>query len=306
MNELTPEWDLIQAFLDVSEHGSFSKAAQAVGLSQPTLSRKIAELEKSLATTLFERSVRGLRLTQSGMRMLEPARRMRTASRQVIFAVEQSRTGLVGTVRISASEMTSAHVLPPLLGEVRRHYPQIQLELVASDDSDNLLEREADIAIRHFTPSEDWLIARQLGALQVAAWAHSDYLHSVDPERRADPLAYQWLGMDRSDFLLRQFHRAGMAVGREFFPLRCDSQAVLWQMALAGLGVGYAPTMIAQRHPEMRRVLPEFTQRDMPVWLVSHRELRNSACLRAVFDLLAQQWSALLTHDAEAAQSNDG
>lgn len=280
-------WDVIQAFLAVAEAGSISRAAERLGQSQPTLSRQIAAFERQLGSCLFERKTRGLRLTEVGARMVEPARRMQAAAQQLGLAVEQARTDLVGTVRVAASEMTATRLLPEILVQLRARHPGMQFEIVVSNELSNLLAREADIAVRHVRPTDGGVIARELGAMEVCAWARADYLDRMSPAATTDPRTLDWLGLDQSDPLLRRFHQAGLPVDRSFFALRCDDQLVLWPLALAGAGVGFAPAITAARWPAMRPVLPALTRQGMPVWLASHRELRQSALIRTVFEELA-------------------
>ncbi len=194
---------------------------------------------------------------------------------------------LLPTVRLTASEMTAAYVLPPILAALRRAQPQIQLELLVSNRVENLLERQADIAIRHTRPAQEGLVARRVGDAALGAFAHADYLARVggriDPARLCE---YDWIGYDASDLLLRGFRQAGFALGREFFAFRCDNHVAGWQMAQAGLGIAFAPLAVAARCPAMRPVLPEVAIAPMPVWLTAHRELRQSARIRLVFEAL--------------------
>lgn len=290
-----PDWNLLRAFLAVVDAGSLTGATRALGTSQPTLSRQIAELEASLGVALFERVARGVRLTAAGQSLVRPARQMETAAQAVSLTALGQTQQLGGTVRLTASGMTSAHVLPEILTLLRRSHPEIQIELVVSDQVENLLERRADIAIRHTRPTQGGLVAKRVGDVRVGAFAHADYLKRVggkiDLSRAGD---YDWIGLDSSDLILRGFRAAGLRVAREFFAFRCDNQVVGWQAALAGLGIGFAPLSVAERWPKMRRVLPEDMSPEMPVWLAAHRELRHSARIRTVFDALADGLRAMI------------
>lgn len=282
------DWNLIRAFLAVVESGSLTGAASILGASQPTLSRQIGELEKRVGAALFERVARGLRLTQAGEALVEPARRMQMAAQALSLTALGQTQQLAGTVRLTASEMTSAYLLPDILAGLRRAQPEIQIELVASNRIENLLERQADIAIRHVRPSQSGLIARRIGELKMGAYAHADYLArvggKVDPKH---PQAYDWIGYDSTDLLLRGFRKAGIPANREFFGFRCDNHIVDWQAALAGVGIGFAPYTIARRWPEMHSVLPKKMVPPMPVWLTVHRELRGNLRIQRVFEALA-------------------
>jgi len=290
------EWDLVRAFLAVVDAGSMTAAAGVLHTSQPTLSRQLNALEQRLGNRLFERVGRGLQLTSAGRALVEPARRMQSAANAFSLTSQVHSSDTAGTVRISASEMTATYVLPPILTDLRRHHPEIQIELAANNRVENLLEHEADIAVRHAQPEQGNIIARRIGDFALGIYAHHDYLARagglVDMTRLE---SYDWLGLDRSDLYLRGFEKAGMKVTRDFFAFRCDDQVALWQMVLAGMGIGVATQFVAGKSPELEQVLPELDIAPMPVWLSSHRELRDSARIRLVFEALAEGLSGMVS-----------
>jgi DNA-binding transcriptional LysR family regulator len=99
---------------------------------------------------------------------------------------------------------------------------------------------------------------------------------------------YDWVGLDQSNVLIEGFHNAGIAVDKSFFTFRSDNQIVGLQAVLAGLGVGIAPKRVARQFPQLAQVMPRQKLPALPVWLTAHRELRDSARIRAVFDFLAE------------------
>ncbi len=289
------DWNLLRAFLAVVDAGSLTGATRLLLTSQPTLSRQIAELESVLGVTLFERVARGVRLTVAGSALLPPARQMETAAQVLSLAALGQTQQTSGTVRLTAGEMFSAFIVPKILTPLRLSQPQIQIELLASNRVENLLERQADIAIRHTRPRQGGLVAKRLGDVGIGAFAHADYLNRIEGKIELGRVAqYDWIGLDSSDLLLRGFRKAGLAVERDFFAFRCDNQVVGWQAALAGLGIGVAPVAIAKNWPEMQMILPEVSIPKMPVWLTAHRELRSSARIGLVFDALAEGLQTIL------------
>src|SRR5688572_19462692 len=132
-NTAEPDWGLMRVFLAVAEAGSLSRAAQHLGSSQPTLSRQISALEAQVGSALFERTRQGLRLTETGAALRLPAERMQQHAREWSLAAAGRSHSLAGTVRLTASEVMSAYVLPPLLRDLRERHPEIQIELVASN-----------------------------------------------------------------------------------------------------------------------------------------------------------------------------
>lgn len=289
------DWNLLRAFLAVVDTGSLTGATHLLLTSQPTLSRQIAELESVLGVTLFERVARGVRLTVAGSALLPPARQMETAAQVLSLAALGQTQQTSGTVRLTAGEMFSAFIVPKILTPLRLSQPQIQIELLASNRVENLLERQADIAIRHTRPRQGGLVAKRIGDVGIGAFAHADYLNRIEGKIELGRVAqYDWIGLDSSDLLLRGFRKAGLMVERDFFAFRCDNQVIGWQAALAGLGIGVAPVAIAKHWPEMQMILPEVTIPKMPVWLTAHRELRSSARIGLVFDALAEGLQTIL------------
>lgn len=295
------DWNLLKSFCLVADLGSLTRAASALGVSQPTLSRQIAALEEVVRAALFERGRRGLRLTVAGAALLEPARRMLTAAQAVSVAAGAQNREAAGTVRMTASEVMSAYMLPEMLAGLRAAHPLIQIELVASNRVDNLLTREADIAIRMVRPEQGGLIAKKIADYPLGFFAHRDYLagrglgiSGVAPEQ------YDWVGLDQSNQLIDGFRQAGIAVDKTFFAFRSDNHIVGVQAVLAGLGVGVFLQRVAARFPQLVQVLPEQPLPPLPVWLTAHRELRDTPRIRAVYDFLAK---ALAQSDAAASSA---
>ncbi len=157
------DWALVQAFLAVAEAGSLSRAARGLGRSQPTLGRQVKALEDQLGLRLFRRHPKGLSLSPGGAALLAPARAMGAAMGEIALYAAGQEAGMAGTVRITASEMVSHHLLPPILAGLRQDAPEVQVELVPSDTTENLLYREADIALRMYEPRQLDVVARRLG-----------------------------------------------------------------------------------------------------------------------------------------------
>jgi len=293
----TLDWNLLRALGAVLDQGSLTRAAARLGTSQPTLSRQIATLEAQLGTPLFERGARRLVPTPAALALAEPAQRMLAAAQacaQAADAVGSAADALAGTVRITASEVVSAEVLPALLAALARRHPQIQIELVPDDSLSNLLEREADIAVRMLRPTQGTLITRHIADWQLGFYAHRSLLQAAGgPPTLATLAQHRWVGMDQSTQMLDGFRGAGHAVDRRFFAFRCDRQPVNLAMVRAGVGIGVLMQPLARREPDLVQVLPELPLPVLPVWLTAHRALRGSRRLKAVFDALAgglQAW----------------
>jgi len=282
------DWSLVRSFLAVLEHGSLLAAARQLQSSQPTIGRHIAELESQLRVTLFGRTGRGLVPTEAALRLADSARTMQAGADQLARLVEGADRSISGTVRITASQPVSCYVLPPLLAQMRRSLPDVQVELVASNAVSNLLRREADIAVRMVQPEQATVIARRVGKVALRACAHQDYLRRRGaPRQPADLLNHDLIGGDRNDETLKGFAAAGLLVGKEQFAFRTDDLIVVWQAVKAGLGIGFVSEHLLRTDPAVVPLLPKLKIQPLPVWLVVHKEIRTSKRIRAVYDFLA-------------------
>lgn len=288
------EWSLLRSFLAVVEAGSLSAAALRIETTQPTLSRHIRQLEAQLGTPLFVRTARGLDPTTAALRLVDDARAMAAAADALAVKAFGRPQELSGTVRLTSSVMVANMWLPPILSELRTAEPNIQIELVPSDLNQNLLRRDADIAIRMVDPTQDALIARKLGEAPVGLYGAQSYL-----ERRGCPttmqelLAHDVIGFDRSEVILKLYAAAGHPVTRAAFPLRCDDQMVGWNLLLAGAGLAFVQVMLAEREKTLKRLDFDLVP-PMPVWLVMHEDVRSNVRIRRVADFLAASIKRLL------------
>ena len=126
---IEPDWFLWRSFLAVMEEGSLSAAARKLGASQPTIGRHIEELETSLNVVLFDRTGRGLNPTQLAHQMVNTVRSAKSSLAEAQLMASGSTQLLDGTVRITASQILSHHILPGILKKSRQTYPTIQLEM---------------------------------------------------------------------------------------------------------------------------------------------------------------------------------
>ena len=283
------DWTLVRSYLAVMDAGSVSAAARATQGHQPTISRHLAELESQLGVALFERTGRGVRPTAAGLEALPAARQMQAAAEALARSVARGREATRGTVRITASQVVSTWLLPALAVEFQRAEPGIALEIVSSNVVQNLLRREADIAVRMVRPDQGSLIARKVGEVAVGAWAHADYLAQAGtPRTPADLMHHRLIGYDKDDAILRGMARGGLAMTSANFALRTDDQVANGQLIVAGGGIGFAADYWAALWPSLQRVLPDLPIPALPCWLTVHRELRGNGVVKRVYEFLAE------------------
>ncbi|MBV8247738.1 MAG: LysR family transcriptional regulator [Comamonas sp.] len=283
-------WDLYRSFLAVLAEGSLSAAARALGIAQPTVGRHIAALEKALGVALFTRMQTGLMPTEAALSLRGHAEAMNSAAAALQRAAEgQNGEGVQGTVRVSASEVVGVELLPPILAALRQAHPRLRIELVLTNRVQDLLRREADIAVRMTQPQQEQLIARRVPSRAVGLHAHPSYLaqHGM-PQNLAELGRHALIGFDRETPFIRAARSAWPSWTREAFALRSDSD--LGQLALirAGCGIGACQVALAQREPKLVRVLPRQFELQLETWITMHEDLRSSAACKATFEALVR------------------
>lgn len=282
------DWSLVRSFLAVLDAGSLLGAAKKLGAQQPTLSRHIAELEAQIGQPLFERTGRGVVPTVAALAIVDSAREMEMAALRVTQKLSMREQANQGTVRIAASQVAAAYLLPPVISNLQRDEPGIAIEVVASNEVANLLRREADIAVRMVRPVQSSLIARKLGEVELVACASKQYLrvHGI-PRRPEDLLRHRLVGYDLDGTIERGFARFGVNIPRETFVARTDDHITYGRLVAAGIGVGFMARYNLRDFPQLRPLLPSLAIPPLPCWLAVHREIRGNRIVRRVYDFLA-------------------
>lgn len=281
------DWNLIRSFVAVAEAGSLSAAARASAASQPTLGRHVAELERALGVTLFRRGRGGHRLTPQGEALLARALAMSEQAKALERLALGAAEEVSGTVRVAASEVVSAFVLPGILARLAAEEPGIEVELVASNAVENLLRRDADIALRMVEPAQIDLVARKVADIPLVACAARTYLDRRGwPSAPEDLAGHDLVGFDRGTGIIDGFARFGIAIDRHAFRFRTDNQIVYWQAVRAGIGIGFAQAPMAASEPLVEAILPDLPLPPLPLWVAMHRDVRSSPRIRRVADFL--------------------
>jgi DNA-binding transcriptional LysR family regulator len=284
------DWNRARAFLVTAEEGSFSAAARALDMAQPTVGRQVAALEQELGVTLFERVGTSLELTPAGLDVAEHVRAMGEAATRISLAATGQATSVEGTVSITASEVIAAFLLPPILARLRVDHPGIELEIVASNQPRDLHRREADIAIRNFRTSQPDLVARKIRDARAHLYASPEYLERIGGVSSKEDLGRAELfAFDRTQVMIDGMAAMGLEVGRRQFPIVSENHLVQWELCKRGVGMCFMMAEVGDAEPRVQRVLPEVVQLPIPIWLVCHRELRTSRRIRLVFERIAEE-----------------
>jgi DNA-binding transcriptional LysR family regulator len=295
MAQSEPGWELFRTFLEVARDGSLSGAARKLALTQPTVGRHIDALEAALGLSLFSRSPKGLTATPAALELVGHAEAMAAASAALRRTASSGTLTDRGTVRVAASEMMGCEVLPTILASFRESHPGIVLELAVSNRNEDLLRRDADIAVRMVRPRQKSLLARRIGKTAIGFYGHRDYLnrHGV-PKTLADLDSHTLIGFDRDDQSLRSLGPLPQKVTRDNFSFRCDSDPAQFAALRAGMGIGGCQHNIAKRYKELVPVLARAIRFDLEVWIAMHEDMKSTGRVRMLFDHLAAGLSAFV------------
>jgi DNA-binding transcriptional LysR family regulator len=289
-----PDWSLYRAFLAVMTEGSLSAAARALGLTQPTLGRQVAELERALGVALFTRSPQGLKPTDAALDLRPHAQAMAGAASALVRAASGAGDTARGVVRLTASEIIGAEVLPRILADFRPLHPGVAVELSLDNQQQDLLRGAADIAVRMVRPTQDALVARRLADTHLGLYAHRRYVEAEGAPASLDDLRdHAVVGFDKGTPFLRGLVQR-VPLPPRGFAFRADSDLAQLAAVRAGFGIGFIQHGVARRDPDLIPVCPGQINFDLPVWLVMHEDLRTTPRMRTMFDHLARGLSAFL------------
>ena len=280
----------LEVFVAVAERGSFSKAADDLNLSNSAVSKQVAALEEELGVTLFERAGRAMSLTEAGRGLLEHVRDMAEAATRISLSASGQSQTVEGKVVITATGNVATRQLPPIIKHINAVAPNIQIDILPSNEDQDLTRREADISIRHARPEQPDLIAKLLFETSAHLYASEDYLQRFGPiEKMSDLETATFIGLDRTPEMIEAMKEFGLNLNRDQFQFNSPSGHVLYELVHQGLGGSMLTKDIVSYSPSIEPILPEQFFIPIPVWLVTHRELHTSKRIRVVYDILAEE-----------------
>lgn len=281
-------WDHYRTLLAVLAEGSLSGAARSLGLSQPTVGRHVEALEAELGAPLFTRSAGGLAPTEAALALRPHAKSMAAAAEALVRTASGERDAVRGVVRLTASDVVGVEVLPPILTGFHEAYPEVSIELDLSNRVEDLLRRDADIAVRMVRPTQGALLAKRIGAVRLGLFAHRRYLEAHGAPTRLDDPAVAAIGFDRDPSALRAMQDRQLNFARELFAFRSDNDLAQLAAVRAGFGVGGVQLTIAHRDPDLVEVLEGQFRYELEVWVAMHEDLKTSRRMRLMFDWLVE------------------
>ncbi len=288
-----PGWELYRTFLAVIDERSLSGAARRLHLTQPTIGRHVDALEAALGASLFTRSQAGLLPTAAARALVPHAQAMASAASALLRAASGEAEETRGAVRVTASEMIGSEVLPSALAAFREEQPRVEIELVLSNRTEDLLRREADIAVRMVKPTQAALLAKKLGVVELGFHAHPRYLAAHGTPRSLEELrAHPIIGFDRAATVSRLF-ASPVPLTRELFAFRCDSDIGQYAALRAGFGIGVCQNPLGKRDG-LVPLLPGALDFRLGIWLVMHQGLKSTRRVRLLFEHLASHLAAYI------------
>lgn len=283
------DWNLVRSFLAITRTGSMTAAAKRLKIDYSTLSRRIAALEASLGSQLFDRRTSGSSLTEAGERLLEMAEQMDQLATSAAQSIGDSKLQANGAVRIGTPDGFGTKFLAQRLGDLSDRHPDLTIELVAMPREFNLSRREADIAVSLTQPSEGRLHSRKLTDYELGLYASREYLARHPAiKTAADVPSHRFISYI-DDLIFSPELEYAHFVSPDLRPaIKSSNLIAQLNSTIAGAGLCVLPCFIAQTEPELVRVLPSF-RLIRTFWLLLHSDLRNIARIRVTADFIAEQ-----------------
>jgi len=282
------DWNLLRSFLLIYETGTLTEAARRAGSTQPSMGRHLRELEERLGETLFVRLPGKLKPTPRADVLHAATRPMHLAVREAQRLFTGDKEQVVGVVRVAVAEAYAYHVVPQILAPLLHDHPELEIELSVSNRADNLLRRDADIAIRFFRPQQNDVVALKVGETEMGLFVREDYLERFgEPQDVVVPPRAVVAGFDREPMPLERALQGEAPPQPLRFRMRSDSALAREAAVESGFCMGMFFVDIAQQRPWLRRVLPNRVRLPQEVWLCAHDEVRRSNRMRLVWDCLA-------------------
>jgi len=285
------DWEDYRVVLGVSRAGSALKAAKSLGVTHSTILRRLDGLERRLGARLFERSRSGMAATTAGETLRRAAEHMEEIDFEATRQVLGRDLGLTGVIRVTTTDTLAARAVPELVAEFRQAHPGIGFELTTGAAMVNLTRREADIAIRATLHPPDAALGRRVGAIATALYAAPAIASGIKGSPPFESIA--WILPDDSLVDLPATRWARDAIPDERVALRCDSVTSMIAATRAGIGVAALPCFLAEPDSEIRRVSEPLPALASELWVLTHRDLRRTARIRAFMDFAARSLSVL-------------
>lgn len=277
--------DDLRLLLAIAASGSLGGAAKRLGVDHSSAFRRLGALETRIGARLFDRARRGYTPTAAGEIAIAAAGRIGEELDSLDRRLLGEDLRLSGPVRVTTTD-TLLHVVAPLFAEFREREPGIVVEVAAGNALFDLSRRDADLAIRPVATVPEHLIARKLATVAIAPYASPGYLARSGQR----PLAgLDWIAPDDSLSHVGSARWIAARVAPERIVHRADSLLALMHAARAGIGVTALPCYLGDCEPALQRAGPPIEEAAVPLWLLTHPDLRPVRRIRALGDFLFER-----------------
>ncbi|MGF1560651.1 MAG: LysR family transcriptional regulator [Geminicoccaceae bacterium] len=294
------DWDRVRVFHAVADAGSFTRAADTLGLSQSAVSRQISALEDELGMLLFHRHARGLVLTEQGELLQDTASEVATKMARAQARLEDSKRKPAGHLRVNTPVGLGAIWLSQHLADFFKHYPEITVSLFTIDSELDLSMRQADVAIRLNPPTQPDLVRKRLMTVHTHVYGAPDYLERHGTPNSPDDLDQHRLiiygdgGLPPPVPSLNWVLVAGRAEDDDTpnprkAALRMTNVFGMLRACESGAGLATLPDYLVQRDSCLRRVLPELEGPSSDAYFVYPEEMRASQRVAAFRDFILKK-----------------
>jgi DNA-binding transcriptional LysR family regulator len=282
-------WNDIQYFLAVAKEGSMSAGGRRLGVNQSTVSRRISTLEDEMKVRLFEHLSTGYVLTQEGEKFLKIAKSIEMKAMSIDQEVTGADTRLAGNIRVTTVDSFANQILIPIVAKFFKVHPKITVDIIVTDVSVSLTQREADVALRATNSPPENLVGRcVIKGVSFATYGSKNYLKLVAPlnnfekwEPNNPEPSFDWVGWGEEYF--------GPSYPKEKVRCRMNTSSTMLEAVKAGMGVAQLPCLLADLEPSLRRISPIDNNHKFDVWLLTHKDLRHTARFRVFLDFVAEE-----------------
>ena len=282
-------WDDIRLVKAIADARGMPGASDRLGINQSTVFRRLGQIEAALGSTLFERHRTGYALTPMGEEMVALARRLDSEITAFTRKIVGQEIAPEGELLVTTADTLLVHLLTPLLAKFQAAYPRMRLEVVLANQALNLSKRDADIAIRAADNPPENLVGRRVAKIAWALYGRaSDFLKSSRIDR-ARLVERRWVSPGENLLDLKAVRYVQQHVRMERNVYRVNTVLGLAEAVEAGIGIGHLPCFVADARPKLIRLAPLEPEFADDLWLLTHRDLRQSARVRALLDFLAAE-----------------
>ncbi len=281
------DWNLVRTFVAVARAGSLAAGARCLGITHPTAARHVQQLEESLGVSLFSRTAQGLILNDAGTRLDADARTMHESALAFQAASDRVRARRIQRVRVSVAEMLAELLPDVMMSELQQCAPDaLSVDMLVTNELVNLLQREADIALRHVRPEQRELLCRRVGVLQMGVFAHRDYAARAGMLELQDAAHHRFIDGLSRDYFTRGAAQRGLQIDPCQIVLRSDSIACQRAAVRAGWGIAAFPAWMARTESDWVEVFADQPPIELELWLVARPEVRDNEQLQSIFSCL--------------------